>query len=358
MRKSVLEVSRKAFWDNVLAVKEYINDKASIMPVVKANGYGTYLNKDLSLMNKFSIVAVSMVQEAVDLRQMGYQGDIFVLNQPFSEEISLISSNNIIVGISSFEFLEEANKSKLPLRAHIELETGMGRTGVLNSQLDEFLSKIRENISVEGVYTHLSSADINEEFTNKQIEQFELGVNIVKKMFPNLKYVHCAASNGLLNFPIGICNLVRPGLILYGYPSFGSALNKIKLKPVARLKSCISFIKKVPAGTGISYGRSFVSSADMIVATVAIGYADGVRRELSNKGYVVVNGKRCKIIGKVCMDSLMIDISNVSDAKVGGDVYIFDNQVVTLDEVGLNCGTINYEVLATIGERVPRVFVD
>lgn len=357
MRKTCLEVSREAFLHNIREIKRIINN-AEIMPVIKANAYGTYLNKDMELINQFDIVAVAIVDEAIQLRKLGYEKDIFVLNQPYVEEIDDIISNDIIIGVSSTAFLDSLNNYNDKVRVHIELETGMGRTGVLNSKLDEFIGKVKySNVIVEGVYTHLSSADIDYEFTNKQISLFESGVLKLKEEFDSIKYIHCAASNGILNFDLGICNMVRPGLILYGYPSCKTTLDKINLKPVARFKSSISFIKEINVGDSVSYGRSFVANSKMMVATIGCGYADGVKRKLSNKGYVSVNGKRCKILGNVCMDSFMIDVTGV-DAKVGDSVYIFDNQFVTLDEVADICETINYEILSTVSERVPRIFID
>lgn len=359
MRNTVLEISRKAFLNNYESIRKYVGKEVAIMPVVKANGYGTYLNKDSELMNRFDIVAVAIVDEAVKLREYGYNNDILVLNQPYIDEIDSIVDNNIIIGISSDEFLEEVIKKNVNLRVHIELETGMGRTGVLKEKLDSFLEKLNcSNIVVEGVYTHLSSPDIDYEFTNKQIILFEEEVLKVKEKFNNIKYIHCAASNGLLNFDIGICNMVRPGIILYGYPSAKSMISKIKLDPVAKLKSKISYIKDIKTGDAISYGRSFVAIKDMKIATVGLGYADGIRRSLSNSFEVLVNGVKCKIVGKICMDSFMIDVSNVLDVKVNDDVYVFDNEYVTLDEMALVCETINYEILSTIGERVPRIFID
>lgn len=358
MRKTCLEISKGAFLNNVSIIKEKVGNDVVIMPVVKANAYGTYLNKDIDLMNNFDMVAVAIVDEAIQLRKLGYEKDIFVLNQPYVEELDDIISNNIVVGVSSTEFLEKIKNYGVEVHIHIELETGMGRTGVPVNKLDEFIFGIKNsNVIVEGVYTHLSSADIDYEFTNKQISLFEEGVIKLKKSFSTIKYVHYSASNGLLNFSVGICNMVRPGLILYGYPSSKSALNKIKLEPVAKYKSTISFIKEVNEGDSISYGRSFVANCKMKVATIGCGYADGVKRSLSNKGYVSVNGKRCRILGKVCMDSFMIDVSNI-DVNVGDDIYVFDNEIVTLDEVADICETINYEVLSTISERVPRIFID
>lgn len=352
MRKTCLEIDRNNFIENVKSIKNLVGDK-QIMPVVKANGYGTYINRDLDLMNSFDVVAVAIVDEAIFLRKIGYKKDIFVLNQPYNEEIQLIKEYNIVAGVSSANFVKKLDSL---VRIHIELETGMGRTGVKANDLEKFIEEVKNSgVIVEGVYTHLSSADIDYDFTNKQISLFKNGVDLVKSSF-DIQYVHCASSNGLLNFDIDFCNLVRPGLILYGYPSCKSCIDKMKLYPVAKLKSTISYIKDIDIGDAVSYGRSFVASRKMKVATVGCGYADGVSRKLSNRGYVSVNGKRCKILGNVCMDSFMIDISN-TEAEIGDDVYLFDNEVVTLDEVALLCETINYEILSCISERVPRKFI-
>ena len=200
MRRTCLEVSREAFRKNVSEIRKLVND-TEIMPVVKANAYGTYLNKDISLMNEFNMVAVAIVDEAIQLRKMGYEKDIFVLNQPYVEEIEDIISSNIIVGVSSIDFLKKTMEYDKKIRVHVELETGMGRTGVLDSNLWEFINSLKtSNVLVEGVYTHLSSADIDYEFTNKQIELFNKNVGILKEEFPTIKYVHCAASKGILNF--------------------------------------------------------------------------------------------------------------------------------------------------------------
>lgn len=358
MRNTVLEISRKAFLNNVSAVGEKVGD-AVIMPVVKANAYGTYLNKDIELMNNFSMVAVAIVDEAVQLRELGYKKDIFVLNQPYIEEIDTIIDNDIVIGISSMAFLDAVIKTNKCMRVHIELETGMGRTGVLRENLDLFLDKIHNsNVMVEGVYTHLSSPDTDYEFTNKQISLFNDEVLKIKEYYPDIKYIHYSASNGILNLDLGICNMVRPGIILYGYPSAKGNVSKISLEPVAKLKSKISFIKNVKVGDAISYGRSFVAVNDMKIATIGCGYADGVKRALSNKGFVSVKGVKCRIVGRICMDSLMVDVSSVDNVNEGDDVYLFDNIVVSLDEIALICDTINYEILATIGDRVPRIFID
>lgn len=346
--------------NNVNSIKRYVGDNIFIMPVVKANAYGTYINKSIELMSLFDIVAVSNVDEAIELRLNGFNNDIFVLNQPLINDIDKIVQYDIIVGVCSLDFLEAANNYNKRMRVHIELETGMGRTGVLDNELVRFLEQLKlfSNIMVEGVYTHLASADVDFNFTDKQLKIFNEQLCDVKHYFSDIKYIHASASSGILNANLGVCNLVRPGIILYGYQSCKSCYDKIKLEPVAKLKSKISYLKKISIGDSVSYGRSYVADCDRVVATVACGYADGVRRELSNKGYVVIKGERCKIIGKVCMDSFMVDVSGVKDVSINDDVYIFDNNLVTLDEIALICETINYEILSCIGERVERKFTD
>lgn len=356
MRASVLEVNLNNFIYNVEQIQSYVGNDKIIMPVIKANGYGTHINMCLDILNKFEIVAVALVDEAVFLRKLGYKKDIFVLNQPYSDEIDLIIENNITIGLSDLSFLEELGKRKENVKVHIEVDTGMGRTGV--TKLDEFILEIKKyiNILVEGIYTHLSSADDDYEYTKRQLVLFDKSILLAKEYF-KLKYIHSSASNGLLNFKSNYCNTIRPGIILYGYESYPGVLEKIDLKPVCKLKSKITFLKEVEEGTSISYSRSYITNKKTKVATIPIGYADGVRRCLSNKGKVVVNNVLVPIIGKICMDSFMIDVTNL-DVNVGDEVYIFDNKLITIEDIASIYDTINYEVISTISDRVPRRFIN
>jgi alanine racemase len=353
-----MEVNISNFNYNIEQIKKVVQNK-EIMPVIKANGYGTYINRCIDIIKDFNYVAVACVCEGVILRNIGYKGNIFVLNQPYVEDINDIVECNLIVGISDINFVRALARCGAKVKVHIELETGMGRTGVLDRFLDIFITEIEKfsNIEVEGVYTHFSSADSDYEYTNKQIELFNKGVEKVKNRIDTIKIIHCCASNGLLNFNVDVCNMVRVGLIMYGYPSSEDTLNKIDLKPIATLVSKISYLKEVDEGFSVSYGRRFITDKKMKIATVGIGYADGVRRCLSNKGYVVVNNKRCKIIGSVCMDSFLIDVTELDSVSVGDLVYIWDNELITLEEVAKWYDTINYEVISTISDRVPRIFV-
>jgi alanine racemase len=328
------------------------------MPIIKANAYGTYINKRLDVINEFDIVGVAIIDEAIELRELGYEKEIFILNQPCIDDIEDILKYNITIGLSSYEFLNELLKINNKIKVHLEIETGMNRTGIKLKDLEDFINKINENILVEGVYTHLSSADYDIEYTNKQLELFEEAVNKVKNKFNGIKYIHSLASNGLLNYNDNISNLVRAGIVLYGYDSFEGMKNIIDVDPICKLKTKINFIKEINKGESISYSRKFIADKNMKIATIPIGYADGLKRTLSNKGEVVIKGKRVPIIGSICMDSFMVDVTDIEYISIGEDVYIWDNENITVEEIAEICGTINYEIICTVSYRVPRVFVN
>ena len=357
-RPTVMEVDLEAFKYNVAQIQKYVGSSMKIMPVIKANAYGTYINTRNDIINNFDIVAVAVVDEAVALREQGFKKEIFVLNQPYKDEIDKIVKYNITIGVSSDSFLKEIGKSTEKIKVHIEIGTGMGRTGIKPLRTKEYIEKVKSysNIEIEGIYTHLSSADYDEEYTKKQLESFESSVKIAKEILGDIKYIHSSASNGILNFENQYCNLIRPGIILYGYEACNTTFEKINLKPVCKLKSKITFLKEVSENTSIGYGRSFITKRKTKVATIPIGYADGLRRGLSNKGEVIIKGKRVPIIGSVCMDGFMADVTDLEDVCVGDDVYIWDNKIITLEDIAKSLDTINYEIMCTISNRVPRVF--
>lgn len=350
-----MEISLDIFKYNIRQIQNYIGENIKIMPVIKANGYGTYVNHRLDILNMFDIVAVALVDEAVFLRKIGYEKEIFVLNQPFKSEIDDIIKYNIVVGISSYEFAEMLAKTGKEVTVHVEIGTGMGRTGVHPYKIDKYLKSISSNIKIEGIYTHFSSPDIDNEYTKAQIKSFKHAIDVSKEILGDIKYIHSSASNAILNYPEAHFNLVRPGIIMYGYPGDLHTYDKIKIKPIAKLKSKITFLKIVKEGTSIGYGRSYITKKVTKVATIPIGYADGFRRDFSNGWKVLINGYKVPIIGKVCMDSFMADVTDI-EVKLGDDVIIWDNENITLDELAEKCDTINYEIISTISNRVPRYF--
>lgn len=358
-RPTVMEVDVKAFEHNVKEIQDFVGANVKLMPVIKANSYGTYINTNSTILNKFDIVAVAIVDEAIRLREIGYKNEIFILNQPSKYEIDKIIKYNITVGVCENNFIEILGKFKENVKVHIEIDSGMGRTGIKPENIIEFIKKIKDysNIEIEGIYTHLSSADTDFEYTEKQIDIFDECVNNAKKILKEIKYIHCSASNGILNFPQSYYNLVRPGIILYGYEAGENTFQKMNLIPTTKLKSKITFLKEVDENTSIGYSRKFITNRKTKVATIPIGYADGLRRMCSKKGEVVINGKKAPIIGNICMDSIMVDVTEIENVEINTDVYIWDNNIIKLEEISKLTDTINYEILSTISNRVPRIFI-
>ena len=359
-RPAYLEINLNNLQFNINQIQNKVGKNVKLMPVIKASGYGTYINRRIDLINQFDIIAVANVDEAVEMRELGFKKEIFVLNQPYESEIEKILEYNIIVGISSYGFAEKlgqkAREKATIARVHGEIGTGMGRTGVHPYKIEKYLNALDENIKVEGIYTHFSSADVDDEYSKKQLQSFNVAVDKAKEILGEIKYIHAAASNALLNYPDARFNLVRPGIILYGYAGEEDTFEKIDLKPIAEFKAKVTFLKEVPEGTSIGYSRSYITTRQTKVANVPIGYADGFRRDFSNGWEVLINGQKAPIIGKVCMDSFMVDVTDLEDIKVGDEVIIWDNKNITLEQLAEKCNTINYEILCTIGARVPRKF--
>mgnify|MGYP003304295640 CR=1 FL=1 len=359
-RPTIMEIDLKALEHNIKEIKKYIGPSITIMPIIKANAYGTYINYRKDILEQFNIVGVATVDEAVDLRNNGYTKEIFVLNQPYITEIDKIIKYNITTSLSEYNFLQELIKKQTKVKVHLEIETGMNRTGININELNSFIETIKKysNIEIEGIYTHLSSADYDEDYTNKQLDIFKTAINITKNILGKLKYIHTSASNGLLNYQNNYCNLVRPGIILYGYDSSSKTKEKINVKPISKLKSKITFLKTVEDGTSISYSRTYITKGKTKIATIPMGYADGLPRSLSNKGKVIINGQKVPIIGNICMDSFMADVTDIKEVNIGDDVYIWDNKIITLEEVASTANTINYEIICTISNRVPRLYLN
>ena len=359
-RCSYMEVDMNKFKSNMDKIQKYVGDDVTLIPIIKANGYGTYINKNTSYFNTYKIVAVAIVEEAVQLREDGYENEILVINQPASDDIEAILENNITIGISDKTFINKIGNTGKSVKVHIEIETGMGRTGIAIDELEEYIKLIKsfDNIRVEGIYTHLSSADIDKNYTEGQLAKFDKAVNMIKKSFDTIKYIHCNASNGILYYKDHSYNASRPGIIMYGYESNPGAKEIIDFEPICTLKSKITFLKKVPTDYSISYCRKFITKRESIIATIPLGYADGIRRSLTNNGYVVIRGKKAPIVGTVCMDSFMVDVTDIPGVSIDDEVYIWDNNLITLEDVAKECNTINYEIMSGISSRVPRVFID
>lgn len=365
MRNSFLEVDINAISYNIAQIKKLIKKDVELMPVIKADAYGLgvlSLKKCLEE-NEIKRVAVAIVDEAITLRKNGFNQDIVILNELLLDEAKQIVEYDLTPGISVYEIAEKINffakESGKTIKVHIEVDTGMGRVGLKPEDVLEFADKVSklENIYIEGIYTHFSSADSNIEYTNKQIELFITVLNNLKENGYDFKYQHAAASSGIIEFKNSHFNMVRPGLIIYGYYPSENMREKIELKQTTKLKTNVVFIKEVPKGTGISYSRNYITNKKTKIATIPIGYADGIRRSLSNIGRVYINGKYANIIGNICMDNFMVDVTEIENIKIGDEVILWDNEHITIEEIAKKCNTINYEILCDISKRIPRKYI-
>ncbi len=363
--KSSLQVNLQALKYNLNTIKNLVGESVLVAPVIKANAYGldTKGLKGVLQEEQIKFVIVATIDEGVKLRNEGYNQEILLLNELLPYEAEQVLRYDFTVGVSDFEVVSALNdiakRENKIAKVHIEVDTGMGRVGKQPNEMIDFAKKVAKfnNIFMEGIYTHFSSADSSEEYTNMQIAKFNNVVDGLGKEGITFKYVHASASSGILNFPNARFNMVRTGIITYGYMPDKNMKNNMGLMPVAKLMSHVVFVKEVEQGTVIGYSRTYIAKEKRKIATVPLGYADGVRRAVSNKGRVYINGKYAPIVGNVCMDNFMIDVTGI-EVNVGDEVAIWDNENITLEEIADLCDTINYEILCGIGNRVKRVYVD
>ena len=338
-----------------------------VLAIVKADAYGHGMEEVALRLNRCGVnhFAVSDVAEGVELRKLGIKKPILLLENSLPESILTILSYNLTPTICTLEFAKALNqyakKKNKRIPVHINVDTGMGRLGVWYEEAFNFIKEIflLRHLTIVGIYTHFPSADSDREFTLGQIKKlYELVVKLDRQGLV-IPFVHASNSMGLAGYKTDVLNLVRPGLMLYGlYPDV-TAKKSIFLKPAMSVKSRIIFIKKLAKGRSVSYGRTFVAPKDMVVATIPIGYSDGYLRGLSNKSAVLVSGVRCPVIGRVTMDQIVIDVSKVSQVKLGMEVTILGkekNQTISADDLALLTQTINYEIVCQLGNRLPRIY--
>ena len=366
MRDTYLEINLKQVSENIRKIKEYVKGKAEVALVLKADAYGEGAEhfKEVLEENEIKIIAVALTDEAIPLRNAGFTQKILILNELLESDLEEIIKYNLTPRISVYEIAEKLNnlaiKENKIINIHIEIDTGMGRNGIKSNEAEEYAKKINQltNLKIEGIFTHFASADSNPEYTDLQIKIFNDKVKKLEDQGIEFKYIHSSASSGILN-----CldktkgNMIRPGIITYGYMPSEDIINKIGVEPTAVLKSKVVFIKEVEEGTSISYGGRYITPRKSKIATIPIGYADGIRRSLSNKGRVYINGKYAPIVGSICMDNFMVDVTHISNIKVGDEVIIWDNKNIKIEEIANLCDTINYEILCTIGKRVSRKYI-
>lgn len=374
IRPTACEIDLAAVRNNLSIIRQKAGKTCKIMAVVKADAYGHGVTEVAKLLEAENVdyFAVAMLEEALRLRADDINRPIIILGGIFEGQEGALFDHNLTSMVFSLEMIrkinEEGSKRGKKGKIHLKIDTGMGRLGIQPEEVNSFCRAIStmQNIEIEGVATHFSCADFipgstDAAFTELQIERFKGCIAEIKSLGYEIPLIHAANSAAIFNFPDSIFNLVRPGIMLYGsYPS--PLVKRIKgLKGAMSLKTKIIDIKDVDEGFGVSYGRTFITSARQRIAVVPVGYADGYRRELSNKGEVLVRGKRAGIAGKVCMDMTMLDVTGIKGVENGDEVSLFGGKganAISIDEFAEVVGTIPYEIMCGISQRVPRVYLD
>lgn len=373
-KRTWAEVDLAAAKRNLEKLTELLDtDKTKPACVIKAGGYG---HGDVRLMELYQnmgvdFFCVSNLDEAIRLRENGCRGDILILSWCDPCDADTLAEYDIIGTAVSVENAREISRhASKPVRIHIKLDTGMRRVGLCADDTEKCADEAAEivrmdNIKAEGIFTHFAVADsTNEEkmrFTDEQKRRFFAVSEALERRGVKLVHRHCLNSAGAAFHYDSRSTLARFGIVLYGLkPDY--ALNMpTELEPVMELKSVISHIKTIHKGDTVSYGRTYTADSDRIIATIPCGYADGYPRLLSGKGEVLINGKRAPIVGRVCMDQFMVDISDIDGVSLGNAVTLIGRDggdIITADDIAELCGTIGYEIVCGISGRVPRVYID
>jgi len=365
-----LYIDLNAISENLNIIRRKLLPNVKVMAIVKALAYGTetnYISRHL-VEQGVDFFGVSFPDEGVSLRKAGINLPVLVLSTPFMEVEKIVKYNldTVIYTPGLPEILdEEAKKWGKKVKVHLKVDTGMARLGISIDEVEKVTKDIlsRETLRLEGIMTHLSASDDPAEdlFTNRQIDLFDRAIEISTRNGARFKFIHAAATSAVVRNPGSHYNMVRLGLGLYGiYPS-DNIKREIILTPAITLSSRICEIRFLKKGDTISYGRSYIVNSDMLkIGILPLGYHDGLPRNLSNKGYVLVNGMKAAIIGMICMDYTMINLQGIDNAKVGDDVLVYGNHEgysLPLEQVSKNADTIPYEILVRTGSRVQRIFL-
>ena len=362
------KINLDAIKNNVLNIKKHLSTDVLVMPVIKADAYGHGAVRVAKAINEYAWgFGVATIEEALELRCAGVTKPILILGTLSANHFKEAVCNNITVNVYTEDMAKSLSETARSLGkkalCHVSLDTGMNRIGVAcNDQGFETFKKIVScsDINFQGVFSHFATAD--EECKEKallQRQKFDDFCAKIKNAGIQIPIKHINNSAGICDFSDNPYTMVRPGIILYGFYPSDCVLKDIKLTPAMEVKSHISYIKKVPAGEGVSYGHTYVTQSERIIATVPVGYADGYPRLLSNKGRVIVNGKYAPIVGRVCMDQFMIDITNIDGVNIEDTVTLIGKDgdaFIGADEIADLTGTISYEIVCGISKRVPRVY--
>ncbi len=377
LRRTWAEVDADALKNNYKRIREAADKNAKIMCVIKADAYGHGAVFCARLYEQLGadFLAVSNIEEAMQLRDNDISLPILILGFTPAEYAKQLADNNISQAVFSLSYARELSKyavrDNVTVKIHIKLDTGMSRIGFMYQNIDRDKNSVDEiaaasrlpGLDFEGVFTHFALSDEGEEGKEATLHQYECFsdcVNRLKEKGIVFRIVHCSNSGAIIDYKQMHHDCVRAGIILYGLSPSKKLDKRLALRPAMQIKSVIAQIKTVDPDTAVSYGATYHTKDRTTVATVPIGYADGYTRSLGNRAFMTVNGKKAPVIGRVCMDQLMLDITGIEGVQTGDEVTVVgdgENNTFSFDDMAEMTGTINYELVCLVGKRVPRVYI-
>ncbi len=364
------EVDLAAIRHNIAEIKRLVGPAVEVMAVVKAEayGHGAIPVARAALAAGASWLGVSLPEEGIALRQAGLTAPILIFSplQLDRNQVAAVVAHDLTACVCWLDAVvalsEEAVRAGKEAAVHVKIDSGMGRVGIRPEEAVEFVSALRRlpGIKIDGIFSHLATADERDKaYARVQMENFARALADLKERGLTPRKIHLANSAAVIDLPQSCYNLVRPGIVTYGlYPSDEVAKEKLRLEPAFALKARVSFVKRVPPGSGISYGQRYHTERETTIATIPIGYADGWTRRLTHKAQALVNGKKYPIVGTICMDQCMIDVGD-EPVAIGQEIVLIGSQggaTISVDDVAAQLGTINYEIICMISDRVPRIY--
>jgi len=370
MRPTIAEIDLKAIRHNLNQVREAVPPPAFIMAIVKANAYGHGAVKVSAAVLSAGAdgLGVAIPEEGAELRESGFKVPIFVIGLTVPEQAPLLVDYDLVATVSTPEAAralgEAARRKGQPAQVMLKIDTGMGRVGFSPDQALPFLQSLTciPGLKLQGIITHLATADARDKtYANEQLRSFTAALNQITNAGLSLRWISAANSASIIDLAHGHFTMVRPGIILYGLPPSKEMHRSLNVLPAMQFKTRIVYIKEVPAGTKVGYGITHTTSRKTFLATLPVGYADGYNRHLSNKASVLIGGQLCPVLGRVCMDQIVVDLGPNSRAGIGDEAVLFGRQgnaEISVNELADLAGTINYELVCAVSARVPRVYIN
>jgi alanine racemase len=364
-------INLDAICNNILNTRKIVDGNTRIMAVIKADGYGhgaVPIAKALNEINAVDAYGIAIIEEGIELREAGIEKPILILGYTPKEQYKQLIQYDITQAIFQSKAAEdlsnEAVKQNKIAKIHIKIDTGMSRIGFSDTfESVEEIKKIAslEGIYIEGIFTHFACADEDDKTSSyKQLERYLSFVHSLEQEGISIPIKHISNSAGILDIPEAKLDMVRSGISTYGlYPSDCVHKEKLPLYPAMELKTHVSYIKEVEAGVGVSYGSTYVTNKRTSIATIPVGYGDGFPRNLSSKGRVLIHGKSAPIIGRVCMDQFMVDISEIDNVNQGDIVTLVGKdgkESISFEEIAILADSFHYELICNVGKRIPRIY--